>query len=426
MSNGNGSVKTVQDEMREANERLHALVAQATQDDRDFSDEEKQEKDSLVARMSALDQKRKRNEGFDDLLRHVGTLAPPTPRAASKPPSNGDVRAYDALAMPAVIKALGAQFVETEVYASLRAMPKMGIWSTRSVELQGAVTLNPPGVLVPPGTSILPFLPYPADWGVAALFSQGTLDGGMVQYLQETAWTNAAAPVAVGGVKPESAKTFELKQQGLVKLAHFIQCPDEFLDDVAGLRSLIDAQMANGIVEKLNDQLINGDGTGGDMLGLIALPGKVPNIVADTGPGGGAVAVAAQRAAVYAASRLQPDAVVMHPGTWVGVSSQMTTAGGYLAGPGTFGAGVPPSVWGLRVVETPEIPAGTAIVGAFRQAAQLYSKGGVNVQATNSHADNFQKNITAIRAEIRAALVVYRPTGFGLVTGLPAPTLGGA
>src|SRR5262245_56572778 len=51
-------IKTVQDEMREANERLHALVATATKEDRDFTDEENAEKDALVAKMTALDGKR--------------------------------------------------------------------------------------------------------------------------------------------------------------------------------------------------------------------------------------------------------------------------------------------------------------------------------------------------------------------------------
>jgi hypothetical protein len=40
------------------------------------------------------------------------------------------------------------------------------------------------------------------------------------------------------------------------------------------------------------------------------------------------------------------------------------------------------------------------------------------VEASNSHADYFQRNLTAIRAEERLALAVYRPGAFGAVTGL--------
>jgi HK97 family phage major capsid protein len=254
---------------------------------------------------------------------------------------------------------------------------------------------------------------------VADLFAQGTMDGGMIQYLQETLWTNNADVVAPGAAKPESHKTFELKQQGLVKIAHWIPVVDEFLEDVAGLRSFIDAQMLNGVVEKLQDQLINGSGAGGQMMGLIALPGKTPTLPMGTGTGAAAAAIATQAAQIYQTSRLRPDAVVMSPSTWVGVMTETSTAGGYLAGPAAWASGVEPRIWGLRVQTTPEVVDGTAIVGAYAMGGQLFRKGGVSVQATNSHDDFFVKNMTAIRAEVRAALVVYRPQAFGLVTGLP-------
>lgn len=420
------TIKTVQDEMREANERLHTLVALATKEDRDFTADEIKEKDELVAKMTTLDGKRKRGESFADLLASVKALAPPAASPAPAAPNgngNGNGNGHGAPYLYTPPKSLGSQFVETEVYAQLRGAPRGGRWTTPVVELDAAVTINPPGTLIPGGTALMPFLPYPADWGVADLFAPGTMDGGMIQYLQETVWQNNAAVVAPGGVKPESNKTFELKQQGLIKIAHWIPVVDEFLEDVSGLRSFIDSQMVNGVVEKLQNELINGPGTAGQMMGLIALPGKTPTLAAGAGVGAAAAAINAQAALVYAASRLRPDAVVMSPITWAGVSSEITTAGGYLAGPGAFAGGVEPRIWGLRVVQTPEVVDGTAIVGAYRQGGQLFRKGGIAVQATNSHDDFFVKNITAIRAETRVALAVYRPQAFGLVTGLPvAPT----
>jgi len=51
------------------------------------------------------------------------------------------------------------------------------------------------------------------------------------------------------------------------------------------------------------------------------------------------------------------------------------------------------------VALTSAIAAGTALVGAFRTAAQIFRKGGVRVEASNSHSDFFVTNKTAIRAE---------------------------
>ena len=61
---------------------------------------------------------------------------------------------------------------------------------------------------------------------------------------------------------------------------------------------------------------------------------------------------------------------------------------------------------------------------AFGQAAQVFRKGGIRVEASNSHSDFFIKNLVAIRAEERLALAVYRPGAFGEVTGLGVPTGG--
>jgi hypothetical protein len=42
----------------------------------------------------------------------------------------------------------------------------------------------------------------------------------------------------------------------------------------------------------------------------------------------------------------------------------------------------------------------------------------VTVEATNSHQDYFLKDLVAIRAEQREALLVYRPSAFTVVSGL--------
>jgi HK97 family phage major capsid protein len=65
---------------------------------------------------------------------------------------------------------------------------------------------------------------------------------------------------------------------------------------------------------------------------------------------------------------------------------------------------------------TPAIAAGTVLVGAFNSAAQLFRKGGVQVDSTNSNEDDFKYNRVALRAEERILLAVYRPTAFVKVT----------
>jgi HK97 family phage major capsid protein len=129
-------------------------------------------------------------------------------------------------------------------------------------------------------------------------------------------------------------------------------------------------------------------------------------------------------------SFLQPDTVIMHPTNWL--NSRLLrdgtggTAGNYLAG-GPFGvssnnAGGAPlfgqTLWDTRVVLSTVVGLGTALVGNFGQGAQIYRRGGVSIEATNSHSDWFAKDISMLRAEERLGLGVYRPAAFTAVSGL--------
>lgn len=52
-------------------------------------------------------------------------------------------------------------------------------------------------------------------------------------------------------------------------------------------------------------------------------------------------------------------------------------------------------VWGLPVAISPQIAVGTALVGCFKSQAQLFRRGGLRVESTNSHSDFFQMNLIA-------------------------------
>jgi hypothetical protein len=48
------------------------------------------------------------------------------------------------------------------------------------------------------------------------------------------------------------------------------------------------------------------------------------------------------------------------------------------------------------------------------QGGQVWRKGGIRLEASNSHDDYFRKNLVAIRAEERIALTVYYPEMFSV------------
>jgi HK97 family phage major capsid protein len=111
---------------------------------------------------------------------------------------------------------------------------------------------------------------------------------------------------------------------------------------------------------------------------------------------------------------------VLSPSDWQEIRLLTDTAGQFFGG-GPFGGQyggpqgpvapfVGASLWGIPVALSSTVGSGTALIGAFGQATQLWRRGGVSVEATNSNEDDFLHDLVAIRAESRAALAVYRPS----------------
>jgi len=75
------------------------------------------------------------------------------------------------------------------------------------------------------------------------------------------------------------------------------------------------------------------------------------------------------------------------------------------------------TMWGLPVVESEAMPAGTGLVGDFVQGSTLFDReqAAIRVGLIN---DQFIRNMQTILAELRAAFVVWRPTAFTKVTGI--------
>lgn len=326
-------------------------------------------------------------------------------------------------------KSIGAQFVESAGYKGLleRGL-KGGNWTSGDVELKATFsegTAGAPGPgystvatpVVLPGVVDLKFRPLL----IADLFPSGTTSSPLIRYLVESAVTNAAAAVAEGALKPESALTLSKVDETLHKIATFLPVTDEMLEDYAQAQSYIDARLTLFVKQAEEAQLLSGDGTGANLVGLLNRPGLATTVAKGTAPSAvddnSMDAVYRQITQIRTTAFLEPDAVAIDPIAWEGMTLAKNAQGAYYAN-GPFMSQDIPSLWGKKVAVTPAMASGSALVGAFAQGGQIFRKGGLTVEASNSHADFFQKNLTAIRAEERLALAVYRPGAFGQVTGL--------
>jgi HK97 family phage major capsid protein len=322
---------------------------------------------------------------------------------------------------------LGTRCAEVFADAFKRDKPSRGMpWATQVLEIdvhpRGELldsSSGSPGsggdLIVPdyrPGIVGLPQRPLP----FTDLPSQGTTDSNAVVFMKEIEFTNAADTVPEGTVKPESTLRFEQESTPVHTVAHLLPVTEQILEDVPQLATYIDARLRWGVNAAIDDKLLNGLSSPEEIIGLLNRDDLADDVTV-TSPENNADAISRQIAAIATDSKLAPDAIVMNPTDWQALQVLKAESGEYL-GSGPFVTPAVPRLWGLPVVVTSVMPVGVALIGAFKQATQIFWRGPMRVQATNSHEDWFAKNKIMIRGERRVAFVVYRPWSIGRVTGL--------
>ena len=115
------------------------------------------------------------------------------------------------------------------------------------------------------------------------------------------------------------------------------------------------------------------------------------------------------------------DAVAINPADFVAIATAKSTGGDYLLGP----QAVTPSanLWGVKTVTSPNVPAGTAIVGAFKEGGTLYWREQQAIswaeagpaEELGAGRDLFTSNAVRCRVESRVLLAIHSPSAFAEV-----------
>lgn len=238
----------------------------------------------------------------------------------------------------------------------------------------------------------------------------------LVEYVRQTAHTNAAAIVpeattaaagaetVAGGYKPDGSWAFERVSTPVATIAEWVPATKRALADAAQLEDLINAELAADIAEAEENAILKGSG---DITGILSTSG-IQSQAFDTD-----IFTSVRRAITKArvAGRVTPNAVMLSPTDveTVDLARENGATGKFLgAGPWALG---PRTMWGVPILESEAIAAGTALVGDFSKAV-LWDREQTTVTLSNSHADFFVRNLVAILAEERVAFGVTRPTAF--------------
>jgi HK97 family phage major capsid protein len=244
----------------------------------------------------------------------------------------------------------------------------------------------------------------------------GRTGSNLVQFTRENVFTNnagpqydATSPAATENVtKPESGVTFTLANAAVVTLAHFIPVSRQVLDDAPQLESYVNSRLAYGLKLEEEDQLLNGNGSSGNISGLLASG----NFTAYNRSATGDTNIDTLRKAITQGelSEYVVDTIVINPADWETIELTKATDGQYVVGNPMNAMAA--QLWGKRIVPTNSIASGTFLVGAFQMGAQIWDRMDAAVQISYEDGDNFKKNMATLLAEERLALTVYRPAAF--------------
>ncbi len=252
------------------------------------------------------------------------------------------------------------------------------------------------------------------------LAATGT-NSNLIEFAKENVFTNNAGP-QIGGspeafenvTKPESAITFTLATEAVQTIAHWIPASKQVIADSAQLQGYISGRLTYGLKLKEETQLLSGTGANGQLNGLItqatAYTVQSPQLTNEMD----IIREAIKQAQL---SEYFPTNIVLNPQDWYDIDvkkvGSTATDERYVVGnPREMSA---PRLWGLPVILSNSISAGTFLLGAFDMGAEIKDRMQATVEVSRENSDNFVKNMITILAEERIALVVYRPAAF--ITG---------
>lgn len=252
------------------------------------------------------------------------------------------------------------------------------------------------------------------------LITIGTTDSDSIEYVVETGYVNNAAGVpeattdaAIGGavtnvlagLKPQSRLSFEKKSQAVVTLAHWIAATRKSLGDVARLRTTIEARLRRGLDDVIEDQIMTGTGEDEQLLGILNTEG-IQHQERGAGPLVDDILRAMTKVEL---AFFQVTATGLNSLDWQDIRLTRENedgTGAYLFGPPSQAGAT--TLWGRPVVAGPQFPQDQPVVGDWR-VVEFLIREGVQVLASDSHADFFVRNLVAILAEMQGGLIIPQP-----------------
>ena len=244
------------------------------------------------------------------------------------------------------------------------------------------------------------------------LIPVGSTDSASIVYMEETLRTHSGVEVIEGGTYAEDAYELTERTVQVRKIATSLPVTDEQLEDVAQIESYLDQRLRFGLRQRLDTQVVGGNGTPPNLRGILNVNG-IQTQARGTDPAFDAIHKA--MTLVRVTGRAIPGGILLHPNDWQDIRLTRTADGIYILGnPAIEG---PQTLFGVPVAQGDVMTQNTGLVGDFQNFSMIFEKRGISIEI-GYVGDQFKQGRKTMRADFRVAFLVSRPSAFCTVTSL--------
>lgn len=227
-----------------------------------------------------------------------------------------------------------------------------------------------------------------------------------IYWTERTARTDGSGGVAEGNSAGQSDSTWEEKSAKVVKRGVYFKYSNESFEDIPSLIEDLRMDTQTEMALDIDDQLLNGDGTGTNFSGLIT------NSTAfnATTVGKADKVAKANLADLMRCAALQvqlkhftPDTVLINPSDMVDLELEKTTEGNYIMPP--FASADGTVIAGMRVITNTGVAAGTMTVMDSTKP-RFYVRRDMQLQVWDQNEDDARKDLKTVTLWFRGQLRV--------------------
>lgn len=304
---------------------------------------------------------------------------------------------------------MGEAFVKSAAFKAFKSGEQSKAKFEYKNTILGEVTGEPSDIIVPRMDMAGIVSGATRALRVNDIIQRGATTSNQVHYTRELLFTNNAAEVAEGGARAESVLTFEAVDTPVRTIGHFIKVSKQVLDDAPMLQSYIDTRMRYGLELRRETQIVAGNGTAPNLAGFTHADNSTLLAAASADLQAFDTANRAKYAVV--AADYSPDYFLMNPTDFGVLERSKTSTNGYIGGEGAFGYlnnGLVPTLWGLPVVMSNSVPAGTLLCASL-DSSIYWDRQSATVEIFDQNSTDVQNGLLTIRAEERGAFTVFAP-----------------